>query len=114
MGVGVGALGTDQQHRAWFSNYGNWVDVYALGEGIVNAYATGVYTYQEPPKPPAKQTSRGWLGGTAHRSPRHWSPGLSREQMAQSGITAAVAAQALLNKAQAQAIPGVGPALFPP
>jgi len=34
--------------------------------------------------------------------------------MAQSGSTAAVAAQVLLNKAQAQAIPGVGPVLYPP
>ena len=63
--IGVGALATDQQHRAWFSNFGDWVDVYALGEGMVNAYAFGEYTYQEPPKAPAKQIFKGiarWAG----------------------------------------------------
>ena len=57
--IGVGAFGGDEQNLAYFSNYGDWVNVYSLGEGLVNAYATGVYTYKEPPKRPTQQVFRG-------------------------------------------------------
>ena len=57
--IGVGAFGGDEQNLAYFSNYGDWVNVYSLGEGLVNAYAIGVYTYQEPPKRPTQQVFRG-------------------------------------------------------
>ena len=112
--VGVGALAADQRHRAWFSNFGDWVKVYALGEGMVNAYATGVYTYQEPPKQPAKQTFYGMArwDGTSFSTPLV--AGLIAEEMTRSGSSAEDAVQAVLNTAQAQAISGVGPALFPP
>jgi len=63
--IGVGALATDQQHLAPFSNRGSWVKVSALGEGLVNAYAFGEYQYQEPPRAPAKQIFQGiakWSG----------------------------------------------------
>jgi subtilisin family serine protease len=112
--IGVGALATDQQHRAWFSNYGDWVDVYALGEGLINAFAFGEYTYQEPPKAPAKQIFQGlarWAG-TSFSAPLV--AGLIARKMVQGSLSAADAAQALLNQAQVQAIPGVGPVLFPP
>jgi hypothetical protein len=111
--VSVGALGADEQHRAWFSNYGGWVDVYALGEGVVNAYATGVYTYQEPPKRPAQQTFRGmarWQG-TSFSTPLV--AGLIVAEMARTGADAETAAQAVLALARSQAISGVGPAVFP-
>lgn len=112
--VAVGALGADQRHRAWFSNHGDWVDVYALGEGLVNAYATGVYTYQEPPKRPAKQVFHGMArwDGTSFSTPLV--AGLIAAEMAESGAAAAVATQAVKERARQQAIPGVGPALYPP
>jgi Subtilase family len=110
--VGVGALATDQQNRAWFSNYGHWVDVYALGEGLVNAYATGEYTYQEPPKRPAKQDFAGMArwDGTSFSAPLV--AGLIGAEISRTGNPASVAKDAVL--ATAQDIPGVGPALFPP
>jgi hypothetical protein len=63
--IGVGALGGDEQNLSWYSNYGDWVNVYSLGEGLVNAYATGLYTYQQPEKRPTQQLFRGmakWYG----------------------------------------------------
>jgi hypothetical protein len=111
--VGVGALGADQRNRAWFSNYGDWVNVYTLGEGLVNAFATGEYTYQEPPKRPAMQIFDGcarW-SGTSFAAPLV--AGLIAAHMSANGVSAADATRAVLAQADAQAIPGVGPVLFP-
>ena len=33
-----------------YSNFGPWVEVYALGSDVVNAYPNGSYTYKEPPR----------------------------------------------------------------
>jgi subtilisin family serine protease len=111
--VSVGALATDQQHLAWFSNHGSWVDVYALGEGLVNAYATGEYTYNEPPKAPSTQTFNGMArwSGTSFSAPLV--AGLIAERMSRTTDTAAQATAAVLKLASNQALPGVGPALFP-
>jgi subtilisin family serine protease len=111
--VAIGALGADQRSRAWFSNYGDWVDVYTLGEGLVNAFATGEYTYKEPPKRPATQVFHGrarW-SGTSFAAPLV--AGLIAAQISRTGASAAAATQALLTQAREQAIPGVGPVLFP-
>jgi subtilisin family serine protease len=110
--VGVGALGADQQHRAWFSNHGDWVDVYALGEGMVNAYATGLYTYREPPKRPARQTFDGMArwDGTSFSTPLV--AGLIADEISRTGSSAAAATQAVLARAREQAIRGVGPAVL--
>jgi hypothetical protein len=111
--VAVGALGADQRNRAWFSNYGDWVDVYTLGEGLVNAFATGEYTYHEPPKRPATQVfdGRARWSGTSFAAPL--AAGLIAAEMSQAGLTAPDATQAVLARAQSQAIPGVGPVLYP-
>jgi subtilisin family serine protease len=47
--VAVGALEEDGT-QAPYSNYGSWVDVWARGSDVVNAYPKGKYRYAEPPK----------------------------------------------------------------
>jgi subtilisin family serine protease len=109
--VAVGALGADQRHRAWFSNFGDWVDVYAPGEGLVNAYATGEYRYLEPPKRPSRQSFRGMArwSGTSFAAPVV--AGLIAERAAGSGRPVADVVEEVLDDARAQPVDGVGPAL---
>jgi subtilisin family serine protease len=111
--VAVGALGADQRNRAWFTNYGDWVDVYTLGEGLVNAFATGEYAYHEPPKRPATQVfdGRARWSGTSFAAPLV--AGLIAAEISQAGLTAPDATQAVLARARSQEIPGVGPVLYP-
>jgi hypothetical protein len=109
--LSVGALATDWHHLADFSNYGGWVDVYAPGENLVNAFGSGTYTYQIPPNAGQVRTFSGlaqW-SGTSFSAPIV--TGLIAARMARRGESAREAAAALL--AQARTIPGVGPVLFP-
>jgi hypothetical protein len=107
--VAVGALGADQQSRAWFSNYGDWVDVYTLGEGLVNAFAVGEYTYQEPPKRPSTQvfSGRARWSGTSFAAPMV--AGQIAALMASAQLTAAQATDQLLAGAGLRPIAGLGP-----
>jgi hypothetical protein len=116
--VGVGALGADRRDRAWFSNYGRWVDVYAPGEGLVNAYATGVYSYQEPPKRPARQIFHGMArwSGTSFSTPLIVGRIAAQMTSVAGTISSAwAAADAVLAEANdpQNYIPGVGPAFLP-
>jgi Subtilase family len=111
--ISVGALGPDQAHLAWFSNYGSWVDVYALGEGIVNAFTVGQYHYHEPPKEPALQDFLAPLArwdGTSFAAPIV--TGMIASRMGRTGESSREAAEALLLEAEQNRIPGVGPALL--
>jgi hypothetical protein len=111
--LSVGALATDWRHRADFSNYGGWVDVYAPGEKLINAIGSGTYTYQIPPIPPG--TGQATFSGLAQWSGTSFSApivtGLIAARMARCGESAREAAAALL--AKARTIPGVGPVLLP-
>jgi subtilisin family serine protease len=112
--ISVGALATDWRSRAYFSDYGGWVDVYAPGQKLVNAFGKGTYTCKIPPASggmPRTFSGLAQWSGTSFSAPIV--TGLIAARMARCGESAREAAAALLAQARAQTIPGVGPVLLP-
>jgi hypothetical protein len=110
--IGVGALGPPGDALARFSNYGDWVKVYAPGQDLVNAFATGTYTYQEQnPGTQANFAGMASWSGTSFSTPIV--AGLIAARMSGTGESAREAADSLLRLARAQALPGIGPVLHP-
>lgn len=110
--IGVGALGPPGDARAWFSDYGNWVKVFAPGQDLVHAFARGTYTYEEQnPGTQASFTGMASWSGTSFSTPIV--SGLIAARMSGTGESAHEAAESLLRLARAQALPGIGPVLHP-
>ena len=110
--VSVGALDADGK-RADYSNYGSWVDVYALGTDLVNAYPTGTFYCHQPPNKGDKREFSGlakW-SGTSFSTPLV--SGLIAARMSQKGVSARHAADELLAEARIAGRRGVGPVLEP-
>jgi hypothetical protein len=110
--IGVGALNTDWNGRAWFSDYGDWVSVFAPGQDLVHAFARGEYVYYERPAPQqADFHGMARWSGTSFSTPVV--SGLIAARMSGTGETARAAADALLAIARDNVMPGVGPVLLP-
>jgi subtilisin family serine protease len=107
---GVGAFDTATGARAAFSNFGDWVQVYAPGVDLVNAFPAGVYTYGEQnPGTRATFTGRAVWSGTSFSTPVV--AGLVAAHMSETGRNARAATADLI--ASAASYPAVGRVLLP-
>lgn len=110
--VSVGGLAGDGTRASW-SNHGRSVDVYAPGDRLVNAYAKGAYTptWDGQPNAPVQFQGMALWSGTSFSTPLV--AGLVAARMSSTGQSSRRAWESLLGLAERQAVPGLGPVLYP-
>jgi subtilisin family serine protease len=111
--IAVGALAADGHSRAGFSNYGSWVDVYARGRGLINAWGSGIYHCYVPPHGHGDRHFYGMARCSGTSFATAIVSGMIASRMSATGENARQAAAAVLARAQARGIPGVGPIVEP-
>jgi Subtilase family len=111
--VSVGGLAANYRDRASWSNYGHNVDVFAPGDRLVNAFARGRYDYRWGDAAGTSQDFEGMAlwSGTSFATPLV--AGLVASRMSDTGQSSRRAWASLLELAEQQAVPGVGPVLYP-
>ena len=111
--VSVGALDAGWRNRAPWSNFGHNVDVYLPGDELVNAFATGTYecTWEGVRGELRKFRGMARWSGTSFATPL--AAGLIAARMSSTGQSSRRAWHSLLDRAERQARPGVGPVLYP-
>ena len=108
--ISVGALARNQDSRAKYSNAAGWVDVYALGDDLVNAYATGKYRCVIAPHEVRHFSGMARWSGTSFAVPVF--AAAIAERMSRTGENSRHSADALLADALKNQLVGVGPRLL--
>jgi subtilisin family serine protease len=106
--VSVGALDRNGA-RAPYSDFGSWVDVYALGSDIVNAYPNGTYRDKEPPNIGTVHQFKNGMAmwsGTSFATPLV--AGMIAARLSRTGESGRQAADSILRIARANAVAGIG------
>ena len=111
--VSVGGLAVNWRDRATWSNYGHNVDVYAPGDRLVNAFATGTYecTWEGHEGELREFHGMARWSGTSFSTPLV--AGVVASRMSTTGQRSRRAWESLFDLAEQQSVPGVGPVLYP-